>query len=108
MTEIICEFSHGKISAISVSGHTGYGTSGNDVVCAGVSALIQALSIGLEDVLELEGLQKEFYIDDEPYIKLVLPMTDDRVEILARTIYLSFKEMEKGYPGHVRLTEVQR
>lgn len=108
MTDIICEFSHGKISAISVSGHTGYGTSGNDIVCAGVSALIQALSIGLEEVLKLQDVQTEFYIDDEPYIKLVLPMTDDRVDIIARTIYLSFKEMEKAYPGHVRLTEVQR
>lgn len=36
---------------IRVSGHAGYGKIGHDIVCAGVSSLVYALSTGLIDVL---------------------------------------------------------
>lgn len=35
---------------IKISGHAGYGKAGEDIVCAGVSALAYALSTGLADV----------------------------------------------------------
>lgn len=37
---------------ISVTGHSGYGQSGRDVVCAGVTALFQTLVRSIEDLTE--------------------------------------------------------
>lgn len=42
---------------IRVSGHAGYGKIGHDIVCAGVSSLVYALSTGLSDVLNTHKIE---------------------------------------------------
>lgn len=51
----------GSIKAFSVSGHSGYAEHGQDIVCAGVSAIIQTAILGLQDLLHIEcaGSQNE-------------------------------------------------
>lgn len=44
---------------IRVSGHAGYGKIGHDIVCAGVSSLVYALSTGLSDVLHKNEVDTE-------------------------------------------------
>lgn len=44
---------------IRVSGHAGYGKTGHDIVCAGVSSLVYALSTGLSDVLHKNEVDTE-------------------------------------------------
>jgi len=39
------------------SGHSGYAPRNKDIVCAAVSTLLQALAVGLIDVLALNGVQ---------------------------------------------------
>lgn len=39
------------------SGHSGYAPRNKDIVCAAVSTLLQALAVGLIDVLTLNGVQ---------------------------------------------------
>ena len=109
MTEILCEYKNGRLNAISMSGHTEYGVCGSDIVCAGISTLIQALSIGLEEVLGLDNVETVFKNSgDEPFIRLSFPVNDDRVEILTKTIVLSIKEIHKAYPENVKFTEVHK
>lgn len=44
---------------IRASGHAGYGKIGHDIVCAGVSSLVYALSTGLIDVLHKNEVDTE-------------------------------------------------
>lgn len=46
----------GQIEAISVHGHALFADPGDDIVCAAVSAVVQTVLAGLEDVI---GLQPE-------------------------------------------------
>ncbi|MFZ3131410.1 MAG: ribosomal-processing cysteine protease Prp [Desulfosporosinus sp.] len=48
---IIWEDDQGRIRAFELSGHAGYADSGQDIVCAGVSALSIAACNGLEHFL---------------------------------------------------------
>jgi len=96
--------------SISVTGHSGYGVKGEDIVCAGISTLVQTLLIGLEQVLHLENVKSAFDDSEEkPFMKIGIPDdADERTGILTKTVFLSLKEIERVYPKYVRITEVQK
>ncbi|MDR1916470.1 MAG: ribosomal-processing cysteine protease Prp, partial [Synergistaceae bacterium] len=57
MIEVTAKRDANGICSITAQGHSGFAESGSDIICASVSSLIQALSVGLEDVLELQDVR---------------------------------------------------
>lgn len=93
------------IVSVSAEGHTGFADAGSDIVCAAVSALMQALWVGLEDVLKLKCLD----ISSDPDIPSMRFTWDSAVvsaQIVARTVVLSIKAIADEYPEHVNVIEV--
>ena len=89
-------------------GHSGSAPSGQDVVCAAVSALVHGLLLGLSEVAEVRDLRCEAD-PDVPLIRVSWPEeVADSLDLLTRTVALSLKEIESGYPKYVSITEVQR
>lgn len=89
-------------------GHSGSALRGQDVVCAAVSALVHGLLLGLSEVAEVRDLRCEAD-PDVPLIRVSWPEeVADSLDLLTRTVALSLKEIESGYPGYVSITEVQR
>ena len=89
-------------------GHSGSAPRGQDVVCAAVSALVHSLLLGLSEVAEVRDLRCEAD-PDVPLIRVSWPEeVADSLDLLTRTVALSLKEIESGYPGYVSITEVQR
>ena len=89
-------------------GHSGSAPRGQDVVCAAVSALVHGLLLGLSEVAEVRDLRCEA-APDVPLIRVSWPEeVADSLDLLTRTVALSLKEIESGYPGYVSITEVQR
>lgn len=88
-------------------GHAGSAPKGEDVVCAAVSALVHGLLLGLSDVAAVRGLRCE--VDsEEAVVRAFWPEeTAESLDLLTRTVALSLKEIESGYPGYVSITEVQ-
>lgn len=87
-------------------GHSGHAAKGEDVVCAAVSALVHALLLGLGDVAKMEIT--ECRVDDSvPFISVKWPKERAfELDLLTRTVALSLKEIESGYPGYVSISEV--
>lgn len=48
---IIFKNKKGEYTGFSVSGHSGYASSGKDIVCSAISTLSQSVCVGLENVL---------------------------------------------------------
>lgn len=88
-------------------GHSGNAKKGEDVVCAAVSALVHALLLGLCDVAKIE--EAECCVDEkEPLISVKWPKEKaSDLDLLTRTLALSLKEIESGYPGYVSISEVR-
>jgi uncharacterized protein YsxB (DUF464 family) len=87
-------------------GHSGRAGKGEDVVCAAVSALVQALLLGLRDVAKTPeaGCEMDASV---PLIRVEWP--EDKageLDLLTRTVALSLKEIASGYAGYVSVTEV--
>ena len=97
----IYEERDGRISAFSVQGHSGTAPKGRDIVCAGVSALVQTALLGLGRHLHREI---DFHIDPSGDLHMKLrEAPDDLSEAILRTMRLGIEEIEKAYPDAVRL-----
>ncbi len=91
---------------LSAEGHSGYGPSGTDIVCSGVSSLMQALEIGLRDVLKNPSLN--VVVDEKRgFMSIEISSPDDKTDLLFRTIKLSLIAMEENYPLYLNVTEVK-
>ncbi len=98
---------NGRNVALAAAGHTGFSERGSDVVCAAISALVQALFYGFGEVLKEKNIRSK--IDGEK-AEMALDWSRCRNECadaLADTIIGSLKEIARAYPGHVRILEVR-
>ncbi len=91
-----------------VEGHTGFAESGEDIVCAAVSALAMHTLNGLTDIV---GVSVGFEVR-EAYLECVLPVDISREErtkanVLLDALYLSLKNLEKQYTKYITITELE-
>lgn len=97
MIKVLITKKHGQIIKVQAKGHSGYGPAGKDIICAGVSALLQALKIGLEDLAghQLGSIEEGF---------LACPVgPEPTAQFLARVIELSLIEMAMEYPKYLQV-----
>lgn len=94
----------GGYKSIEMLGHAQYADYGKDIVCAGISALIQTAVLGLENVVNIKpSVQKK-----QGYFLLKLPdnMTMEELEkakIILDTTFLGIEDISKSYPLNIRL-----
>lgn len=93
-----------RILAFSVTGHSGYAQRGNDIVCAGISAVVQTTILGLQDVLGIDctGAQA----DGELHCALPADLpheSADLAELLLRTMLAGLTALAEAYADYVRI-----
>ncbi len=97
--EIFCE-AEGKITGFAVTGHAGLAASGQDIVCAGVSALTQAALLGLHEHLHRDVRY------DKASGKLIMHLVgapDDCTEAVLQTMLLGLQGVAQYSPERVRI-----
>jgi len=95
----------GVIAGFSVRGHSGYAEAGSDIVCAGVSAVVQTVILGLEEQL---GLNLRLEAGDG-YLSCSLPMLagDDLLcaSVLLETMVSGLYEISRQHEDYVAIEE---
>ncbi len=91
---------------INIEGHSGFGVSGGDIVCAGVSALAYTLLNTLLDE-EVSGNIKliKNYVSDG-VINLEIKTFDyskKRIDGMISLIMTGFYMLEESYPDYIRI-----
>ncbi len=98
----------GRISGFSVSGHSGYGEEGADIVCAAVSTAVQFAECVISDVL---GNRCKTKVNEEQArITLTLPATcedEEAVQAVLTGMMLTLCELRDQYPDYIEVMEVQ-
>ncbi len=98
--------SNGWITAFRVHGHSGTAPKGQDIVCAGISALAQTALLGLS-----EHLHRQLSYDIQPGGDLRMKLRgepDDLTEAILETMLLGLTEIQRQYPEAVQITEESR
>jgi uncharacterized protein YsxB (DUF464 family) len=94
-------------------GHSDFASEGEDIVCAAVSTLVQALLVGLRDVARVDDAECEMRkteCETEDFDSFIrVEWKENRaaeLDLLTRTVALSLKEIASGYSGYVSVSEV--
>lgn len=93
-----------QITAFEVTGHANYADYGQDIVCAGVSAIVQTTVMGLQYFLE-SPLKLSI---TEGYLSCVLPEFMDskekeRASILLKAMELGLETMLRSYSKNLQI-----
>lgn len=121
MTTFTFERKNGKIIKFYGYGHTDYGSIGEDIVCAALSASSQQTAMGILNYLEVPchiGQNDEtgfLYLDLETkaenssqsleeYNNLV-SKNRSQLDILLETMLIMLREIEREYPNNLKIIE---
>ena len=97
----------GRISAFSVSGHSGYAEAGQDIVCAAVSAVVAMAEATINDVCGAKA--KVRVKEEDARITLTLPTScdeEDSVQAVLAGMLLTLCSMRDEYPDYIEVLEV--
>jgi len=92
------------IKGIKVSGHAGYKKSGEDIVCAGISALTYTLLnsletiIGVKPICEVAGGFASCILPDN-----LVGEKFEQSQLILRTIILGYENIEESYKSFVEV-----
>ena len=110
MTNVQLYKKNQNIVKVKVFGHSGYAEAGNDIVCASISSLAEALIVGMTEVLNIKAYYK--IIEEEASLEISLPddiekEDVDNSQILFKTFELSVKSVAKEYPKYIKIKEIK-
>ncbi|WNS74448.1 ribosomal-processing cysteine protease Prp [Bacillus sp. DTU_2020_1000418_1_SI_GHA_SEK_038] len=96
----------GVIQSFEISGHAFFAERGNDIVCAGVSAV----SIGaINAVHALIGITPEIEQKEDGFLRCVIPEhlpeeTNEKIQLLLEGMVVSLQTIEEQYGQHIKMT----
>ena len=85
---------------IEVKGHAGYADIGHDIVCAGISTLVQNLVWSIEDLTE----DKIQYVVNTGETVITYGDLSERAQLLLDSFFIGCNAIAVSYPGYVRVT----
>ena len=84
---------------ITVSGHAGYAEAGKDIVCAGVTALVQGLIKSIEDLTS-----DQIQYDIAPgRADIQFKDLSGAGKLLVDSFFLGICAVERDFPGYVKI-----
>jgi uncharacterized protein YsxB (DUF464 family) len=97
----------GRLAAVRAFGHADFAVAGEDVVCAGVSAILQAARLGLEQhaKIPLEARQQSGELE----MTWPASVRDDPAAVaIVETAELAVRQIAEQFPQHVRIVQTGR
>lgn len=105
MTEVVVTRKEGSIVCVKASGHAGYSKSGEDIVCAALSSVIQTAILGLCNVAKIDC--KYSINDDLGCLELEIPNLgkEDRhnADLILETMLCGIADLHEGYSKYIKL-----
>src|SRR5580692_844515 len=93
--------SRGRLSSLFADGHAGWADEGKDIVCAAVSAILQAARLGLESyaaipltVTQHKGTMRLEWPEDA--------RDEESLRAIVTTAELAVQQIAEQFPEHVR------
>ena len=96
-----------EIIKFSLSGHAGFAKSGNDIVCAAVSAITNMIIIGFEKL----NINPRFEKNDDGFLSFELPSNltneqNNNIQYLLECMAEEFMDIQKNYVKYVKVNEI--
>lgn len=93
-------FSDDTIVSFELSGHSGAGEYGTDIVCSAVSS---AVYMAANTIIEIMKISPETVVRNG-YLKLEMNLSDARKsKVITDGLYLHLSELQSQYPNNLKL-----
>ena len=93
-------FSDDTVISFEVSGHSGAGEYGSDIVCSAVSS---AVYMAANTIIEIMKISPETVVRNG-YLKLEMNLDDARKsKVITDGLYLHLSELQSQYPNNLKL-----
>lgn len=89
--------SGGCFRGFEISGHSGYGEEGNDIICASVSS---AAYMTVNTITDVIGQEAEITVEDG-YMKVVTNSDSAEIQMLYKGFLLHVKSLAEDYKGYI-------
>ena len=104
-----CEFfmEEDRITGFSVSGHSGYAESGEDIVCAAITAIVTMAEATINEVCGAKA--KVRVKEEDARVTLTLPTScdeEDAVQAVLAGMMLTLCSLRDDYPDYIEVMEV--
>lgn len=100
MTKAKFLFFKDTVASFEISGHTGAGEQGNDIVCSAVSS---AAYMAANTIIEIMGLSPKTEVRDG-YMCITMNAHDaQKAKFLTDGLYLHLKELAGQYPDNLKI-----
>ena len=106
MTKIKLFKTRDNILAFECFGHSGYAESGEDIVCAAISSIVQMAEVGVVNVLNLPASVQK----NEKAGRMVFRLTKnisqadmEKAQIILKAMELSLEDLAQSYPKFIKL-----
>lgn len=86
---------------ITLIGHANYAPIGQDIVCAGVSSLVQTLIQSIEEMTT----DKIEYVMKPGTVHIKYGNLSEQAQLLIDSFFIGIRLIADEYPDHVRLTK---
>ena len=97
--------SDGVPTGFHISGHAGYGTSGEDIVCASVSSAAYMVA---NTITEIMGVTADITVDENGAMALKVSRADaNRTKDILLGLRLHISELSEQYPKNVTITTTE-
>lgn len=106
MTDITVTRKNNSIVDVTAIGHTGYADSGEDIVCAGVSTLLQSALLGL---LQVAQINVKYRVNEEQgSLRFTLPdnlTASERhdADVILNTMLCGLQDLYTEYSDFINL-----
>lgn len=87
-----------RLDGITVEGHAGYAEIGKDIVCAGVSALVQSLIDSINSLTE-DKIQYEI---SPGWVDIHYKNLSEASKLLVDSFFLGISAIQQQFPEHVK------
>ena len=92
---------NGKFKKFSISGHSGYATAGEDIVCAAISSMVRLTANNITNSFSLPA---DISVDEETaVISLSLNCDDERGIALITGLYNELCNLVNDYPKNIKV-----
>lgn len=103
---VLFENAAGRITGVSVKGHSGYAEEGSDIVCAGISTLVITTDQALCLLVGIDPIERG---GEDGFAEVLLPdsLSDRQMEqaqLLFGALRLGLQAIAEQYPAYFRLT----
>lgn len=109
MTTVTFESEGSRLLGFTVQGHSGFASSGEDLLCAAVTSAVRLTECAVNDVLGLEASVKVREADASVSLKLPGGLSESNEQVcqtLLAALMLYFVQLSEEYPDNIIVMEV--